>query len=195
MTPFRPKDTIEANPIGLSRDIVGKLIPELDRHIASLFVLFHQYQKHHWLVEGPQFHDLHKFLNECYEKVHEQVDELAERLTALGGTPTCNPVEQAKIAYIQHEPEGTFRIRQMLARDVEAEGTIATKIRHTIKLARDEDPGTEQLLKTIIYQIEDRAHHLDHFLGSDSLEMGLTAAVPEETCVPGSEPAPAAVKR
>jgi starvation-inducible DNA-binding protein len=178
--PFRAYGTIEDNPIGLPRELVAKLIPELDKHVASLFVLFHQYQKHHWLVEGPQFMDLHKFLQKNYEEVHESVDQIAERITALGGIPTSNPVEQAKIAYVQHEPEGTFRIRDMLERDRAHEGEIAQKMRATVKLAGYDDPGTEQMMKRILFKVEDRAHHLDHFLGSDTLEMGVTAAAPDQ---------------
>lgn len=176
--PWRPPETIEENPIGLPRDLVQKLIPELDRHLASLFVLFHQYQKHHWLVEGPQFRDLHLMLGESYDAVHLEVDAIAERITAIGGIPTSNPVNQAKIAYIDHEPEGTFHIRHMLERDRAAESEIAVQLRDTIRLARDGgDFGTEDLLKKTLLAVEDRAHHLDHFLGSDTLEMGLTAPV------------------
>jgi|SRR3990172_177785 len=174
MEPWKAKSTIEANPIGLSNDVTAKLLPELDRHLASLFVLFHQYQKHHWLVEGPQYNDLHLFLGKAYEEVHKQADKVAERITALGGVPTSNPVEQAKIAYVTHEPEGPFRIRAMLQLDLKHEGTIAQRLRDTIQLARDSgDPGTEHLLKEILLDVEVRAHHLDHFLGADSLEMGL----------------------
>jgi len=173
MKPWRPKDTIEDNPIGLSKAVVSKLIPELDKHVGSLFVLFHQYQKHHWLVEGPQFHDVHVFLQKHYEEVHENVDALAERITAIGGIPTSNPVEQAKIAYITHEPEGTFHLRDMLELDRKYEGTIAVELRKTIKLASDlGDYGTEELLKEVLLEAEDRAHHLDHFLAPDSLEIG-----------------------
>ena len=174
MKPWKAKKTLEGNPIGLSNSVTAKLIPELDTHLASLFVLFHQYQKHHWLVEGPQFRDLHLFLGESYEEAHTQADHVAERITALGGIPTSNPVEQATIAYITHEPEGTFRIRAMLELDRSHEGQIAQKLRDTIRLACDlGDPGTEHLLKEILLDVEDRAHHLDHFLGADSLEMGL----------------------
>jgi DNA-binding ferritin-like protein len=152
----------------------AKLIPELDRHLASLFVLFHQLQKHHWLVEGPQTGDLHAFLDEAYEQIHEHVDDLGERITALGGIPTCNPAEQAKLSYIDHEPEGVFRIRDMLERDLGHMGGIAQELRHTIQAARDlGDPGTEHFLMEMLLKLEDRAHHMEHYLGADSLEMGL----------------------
>ena len=170
ITPWRPASEIEENPIGLPRDAVRAIIPPLDEHLASFFVLFHQYQKHHWLVEGPQFRDLHHLLEESYNEVHKQLDAIAERITALGGVPTSSPSGQAEVAYIEHEPEGVFRIRDMLERDRHAEATIAARLRNTIKICtRHEDFGTETLLKGILVSVEDRAHHLDHFLGEDSL--------------------------
>jgi len=174
MNPWKSKATIEENPVGLPREVASKLVPELDRHLASLFTLFHQVQKHHWLVEGPQFMDLHKVLQEHYEELHEEADRIAERITALGGIPTSAPQEQARLSYVEHEPEGAFRVRAMLERDREHEGQIARKVRATIKLAADAgDYGTAQLLSEILLEVEDRAHHLDHFLGGDSLEMGI----------------------
>ena len=174
MKPWKTKDTIEDNPIGLSKDVTLRLVPKLDRHQASLFLLFHQYQKHHWLVEGPQFRDLHLFLQEAYESVHKQVDAIAERITALGGIPTSHPGELVKVAYIEHEPEGTYRVRAMLKGDRSQEAEIAQELRKTIAEARESgDPGTEHLLKEVLLEVENRAHHLDHFLGGDSLELGL----------------------
>ena len=173
-TVWKPRTELESNPIGLDRDVVASIAPHLDRHVASLFVLFHQYQKHHWLVEGPQFRDIHVFLEESYNDVHAQIDAVAERMTALGGIPTCSPARQADLSYVDHEPEGVFRLRDMLERDRDAEGTIAAKLRQTIEICTKlGDYGTETLLKQVLLKVEDRAHHLDHYLGDDSLGLGL----------------------
>lgn len=172
--PWRPQTEIEDNPIQLSKTAAEQIIPELDRHLAAFFVLFHQYQKHHWLVEGPQFRDIHHFLEDGYTEIHKQLDAIAERITAIGGVPTSAPSAQADLAYIDHEPEGIFRIRDMLERDRLHEGEVAGSLRETIKLCtKNEDFGTETLLKGILLRVEDRAHHLDHFLGEDSLGLAL----------------------
>ena len=95
-------------------------------------------------------------------------------LTAIGGVPTSSPAAQTELAYLSHEPEGIFRITDMLTKDRTDEGTIAANLRRTIKLCTaNEDFGTETLLKGILLKVEDRAHHLDHFLGSDSLGLRL----------------------
>ncbi len=76
---MREQKEYEGNPVGLSEDVAMKIAEELDRHLSALQVLYHQYHKHHWLVEGPQFRDLHLFLEENYTDIHEAFDMLAER--------------------------------------------------------------------------------------------------------------------
>ncbi len=174
MRPWKIKSTIEENSIGLSKKAVSELLPELDRHVASLFVLFHQLQKHHWLVEGPQFNHLHEFLKETYTLIHNNVDDLAERITALGGIPTCHPAEQVKLSYLEHEPEGAYRVRDMLESNLSDMGEAAQRLRKTAALAGEHgDYGTEHLVKGILLGIEEQAHHLEHYVGFDSLEIGL----------------------
>ncbi|MEN0019890.1 MAG: DNA starvation/stationary phase protection protein [Planctomycetota bacterium] len=173
--PWRSPDEIEDNPVGLPREAAEEIAGELDRHLGTLFTLFHQYQKHHWLVEGPQFRDLHHFFEASYTEVHKQLDAIAERITAIGAVPTCSPSGQEALAYVEHEPEGIFRVTDMLERDREAEKTIAVELRKTIRLCTsNEDFATETLLKGILLQVEDRAHHVDHFLGEDSLTLALS---------------------
>ena len=174
--PWREQTEIEENPIGLDAGTVTAIIPDLDRLQATFWVLYHQYHKHHWLVVGPSFLELHRFLEEHYTEVHSHLDAIAERMTALGGIPTSDPVNQARLAHVPHEPEGMYRIRPMLTHDRAAEATLAVALRATIRTAADRgDYGTETLLKHILVKTEDRAHHLDHFLDSYTLEVGLTA--------------------
>lgn len=178
--PWRPQQMIEDNPVGLSDEVVEQLIPKLDEIQSTMWTLYHQYHKHHWLVEGPQFRDLHLLFEGFYEEVHEYIDMVAERITALGGIPTSDPANQKKLSYVAHEPEGTYRIRDMMKHDIAAERVLATKVRETIDLALElHDHGTKRQLEKVLTKAEDRAHHLNHFLGDDTLEVGLTATESE----------------
>ncbi len=174
--PWRPQQMIEDNPVGLSEEATEELIPKLDEIQCTLWTLYHQYHKHHWLVEGPQFRDLHLFFEENYEEVHKYVDSIAERITALGGIPTSSPAQQAELSHVEHEPEGTYRLRAMLEHDREAERTLSVLVRETIDVALEHgDHGTKRELEKVLTKAEDRAHHIDHILGEDTLELGLTA--------------------
>ncbi|MFA5506201.1 MAG: DNA starvation/stationary phase protection protein [Vulcanimicrobiota bacterium] len=168
--PERKAGSFEENPIGLSNKVAKEIGVQLDRHQASLFVLFHQYQKHHWLVEGPQWRDLHLYLEEAYNQIHADLDVLAERLTVLGGVPSSGPAALLKAAYIEHEPEGKYSIRASLENSMAAEKIIAGALRTTIgQASKAGDYGTEHLLKVTLEHTEDRAHHLEHYLAGDKL--------------------------
>ncbi len=161
---------VEKNPIGLKEEVASEIVNDLNNHVATLAVLFHQYQKHHWLVDGPQFRDLHIYLEESYAEVQDNLDELAERITILGGIPSSSPKAQATVSYVQHEDEGAVRVRTMLENDLTAEQEIINRLRDSIERATaGKDFGTERLLKKVLYAAENRAHHLDHYLERNSL--------------------------
>lgn len=179
--PWRPQQMIEDNPVGLDQEAVEQLIPKLDEIQCTLWTLYHQYHKHHWLVEGPQFRDLHLFFEENYQEVHKYVDRIAERITALGGIPTSSPTGQDELSHVEHEPEGTYRLRAMLEHDREAERILSVLVRETIDVAIEHgDHGTKRELEKVLTKAEDRAHHIDHLLGEDTLEFGLSAEEPVE---------------
>ncbi len=57
----------------------------LHKQLADHYVLVTKTKFYHWNVEGPEFHDLHELLDEHYEIISEQVDEIAEQALKLGG--------------------------------------------------------------------------------------------------------------
>ncbi len=168
--PYKAPQSYEGNPVGLPDEAAKEMAKELDRHLSAFFILYQQYHKHHWLTEGPQFRDIHLFLEEHYNEIHGQYDEIAERLTLLGMAPTCHPANMVELSYVKHEPEGTFRVREMLTRDLVAERHISEEMRKTIKRAFElGDFATRGLLEKILIATEDRAQHVEHFLADDTL--------------------------
>ena len=128
------KDTIEPNPIHLDEKGVKALASDLDEHLASLFVLFHQYQKHHWLVEGPQFRDIHIFLEESYNEVHDQVDEIAERIRSLG-LPAPGTYRQFSELSAITEDDSIPAAQDMIRNLVEGHETTARTARKVFAIA------------------------------------------------------------
>src|SRR4051794_34078602 len=60
----------------------------LNQNLANCFDLFSQVKQAHWNVKGKDFWQLHKLFDEVAAEVAEWVDEIAERVTALGGYAT-----------------------------------------------------------------------------------------------------------
>ncbi len=63
-----------------------ELIAMLNVTMASMTDLYLQLKNAHWNVKGMQFIALHKLFDELAEGTEPQIDDLAERITALGGT-------------------------------------------------------------------------------------------------------------
>ncbi|HKD99486.1 MAG TPA: DNA starvation/stationary phase protection protein Dps [Planctomycetota bacterium] len=57
----------------------------LNQHLAAAIDLMTQSKQAHWNVKGPSFIALHELFDKVADAVEEQVDEIAERITALGG--------------------------------------------------------------------------------------------------------------
>lgn len=174
MNPLRKKSAYEGNPVGLSKKACNEISDDLDRHLASYVVMYMQYHKYHWLVEGPQFRDLHLFLQSHYEEVNLDMDAIAERMTLLGRTPSTRLDTLQKKSYVDQESEDVMRIRDSIKFAMENEAKICKQMRKTVKLCLEHDDfGTKQMIEGMLFKAEDRAHHLEHFLGDDSLVIGL----------------------
>jgi starvation-inducible DNA-binding protein len=58
----------------------------LDARLADAIDLGTQTKHAHWNVKGPNFIALHELFDKIAESVEDQIDTIAERVTALGGT-------------------------------------------------------------------------------------------------------------
>jgi len=167
-------DQLRSNPLGLDAPSVKATVEELNRTLATLYTLYHQVKKHHWVVEGPEYLPLHEFLDEWAAQLLKDADEVAERITALGGYPVSGPAEQEKLALIAMEPEGVYALRAMLEKDLADGGKLVAALRQYAQgAAARGDFGTEYLLKGILLTQEKMLHHLEHFLGDDTLVRAL----------------------
>jgi starvation-inducible DNA-binding protein len=70
---------------GLSLSIRTQSVALLNRRLADAVDLGSQVKQAHWNVRGASFIALHELFDEVATRVKDQVDLLAERITALGG--------------------------------------------------------------------------------------------------------------
>ena len=160
----------QSEALRLDGDKAEQIIDALNTDIANAYVMYHQIKKHHWNVEGAEFNDIHELLGEAAETLEEGADEIAERAQAIGGVPIAGPTSQEDHATIEFEGEDVYDIRTSLANDMEAYGDIIEGMRDHIQLAANlGDPTTEHLLKEKLIEIEEDAHHIEHYLEDDTL--------------------------
>ena len=162
--------TVDDNELRLEQGKAEQIIDALNTDLASTYMLYHQLKKHHWNVEGAEFRDLHLFLGDAAMEAEEATDIIAERLQALGGTPVSNPVNQAEMATVEFEGDDVYDIRTSLENDLEMYGDIIESLREHVELATDlGDHATAELLREVLVQTEEDAHHIEHYLEDDTL--------------------------
>ena len=110
------------------------------------------------------------FLQEVYEDVEDAVDELAERLQALGGVPHASMTTLAERATVEVEDEDVYDIRTSLSNDLEMMGDIIESYREHVELAENlGDYATGEMLREQLETLEEHAHHVEHYLEDDTL--------------------------
>ena len=83
--------TLRRLPIGLPDTARKASCKALNEILADTMVLQALYKKHHWLVAGPTFYQLHLLFDKHAEEQAELIDLLAERVQSLGGIAVGDP--------------------------------------------------------------------------------------------------------
>lgn len=89
------------NRIGLPVDGAQKVAESMDTYLANLHVLYTKLHNFHWNIEGPQFFTLHAKLEELYDAVAEEIDEVAERILTIGQRPSASMARYLEKATLQ----------------------------------------------------------------------------------------------
>lgn len=161
---------VKENPVGLEIMQAKPITDNLNIALASVYTLYHQLKKHHWVVAGPHFRDLHLLLDELAANQLTIGDEVAERITVLGAYPLSTPRKQQEMAIFPVEEEGVLGLRTMLSNDMTAYLQLIIRYRDMIRLATQAgDFGTESMLKKQLQTLEFDVHHLEHILEEDTL--------------------------
>ncbi|MFB6161007.1 MAG: DNA starvation/stationary phase protection protein DpsA [Haloferacaceae archaeon] len=175
-TTLRAAGSVEASEaLRLDQEKVEQIVDALQTDLAASYVLYHQLKKHHWNVEGAEFRDLHLFLGDAAEEIEEATDELAERVQALGGVPLARGAELEEHAPVEPEGDDVYDVRTSLANDVEMYGDIIEMVREHVELTTNlGDHATAELLREQLVELEEHAHHVEHYLEDDTLVTGST---------------------
>ena len=70
--------------IGISKEDRSRIASGLSRLLADSYTLYLKTHNYHWNVTGPQFNTLHLMYEGQYTELAAAVDEIAERIRALG---------------------------------------------------------------------------------------------------------------
>jgi starvation-inducible DNA-binding protein len=126
--------------IGIAKDQRQAIADGLARLLADTYTLYLKTHNFHWNVTGPQFNTLHTMFEQQYTELSTAVDEIAERIRALGFPAPGSYKQFAALTRIQEEdgvPSATDMIAA-LAKDQEAVVRTAREIFPLADEANDE---------------------------------------------------------
>lgn len=150
--------------IGISSDDREAIASGLARLLADSYTLYMKTQNYHWNVEGPMFNTLHLMFEGHYTELATAVDEIAERIRALGVKAPGSYSEFAKLASVE-EAKGGESAEEMIRQLVIGQETVARTAREIFPAAeKASDEPTADLLTQRIQSHEKNAWMLRSML-------------------------------
>ena len=82
-----------------------KTVNNLNLVIADLTIFYQKLRHYHWNVKGPDFFRLHEKFELMYDEVNLALDEVAERVVGLDGTPFHTLKDMLEQTSLKEDPE------------------------------------------------------------------------------------------
>src|SRR5690606_26702743 len=141
----RRKNMAQASKVsGLKNET--PVVAALRKALAETFALYVKTHGYHWNVEGPHFKSLHELFEEQYTEMWNALDDIAERLRALGVYAPSSA--QALLAGSDIADEKQVpAAAEMLDRLVDGQAKVIAALKAGVAAAEDEgDVATADLL-------------------------------------------------
>src|SRR6478672_10425141 len=124
--------TVRLLPIALAHDARVQSCELLNQILADTMILYSLYKKHHWLVAGHTFYQLHLLFDKHAAEQLALIDLMAERVQSLGGIAISDPRHVAEITKIERPPNGAEEVPAMISRLLEAHEVVLREVREAI---------------------------------------------------------------
>ena len=132
--------------IGLTEAQRNEIADHLSDLLADSYSLYLKTHNFHWNVTGPQFNTLHTMFETQYSELAIAVDDIAERIRALGVRAPGSYAEFSSRTDIA-DASGTESAEEMIAELVEGQETVARTARKAFPAAEAaNDQPTADLL-------------------------------------------------
>ena len=142
-----------------------ELIGILNQQLANVFDLLSQTKNAHWNVKGPNFYGLHKLFDDLHEMVEDDVDTIAERLTALGGVAHGTARMAAGATELDEFPAELTASMDVVRHMSTVYAQCANGVRECIDKAADMgDQGTSDMFTDVARDLDKGIYFIDSHL-------------------------------
>tara|TARA_B100000073_G_C23741919_1_gene573958 strand:- start:3204 stop:3680 length:477 start_codon:yes stop_codon:yes gene_type:complete len=136
--------------IGISTKHRQEIADGLGRLLADTWVLYGKTHGFHWNVTGPMFTSLHAMFDTQYNELWDSLDEIAERIRALGLPAPFGDSTLTKLASIEEAssiPPAMDMVKQLMS-DHEAVARTARSVFEIADAANDQ-PSADLLTQRL----------------------------------------------
>lgn len=153
--------------IGIDEKERKQVCRGLNKLLADSYLLYLKTQNYHWNVTGKMFQPLHTMFEEQYTDLAEAVDEIAERIRALGEFAPGSFSSFAKVTSIKEE-NSIPTAEEMIHNLVSGNEAVVTTAREIVQLCEEaEDDVTIDLMVARMQKHEKNAWMLRSMLSSN----------------------------
>lgn len=132
--------------IGIEASRRAAIAEGLSQLLADTYTLYLKTHNFHWNVTGPMFNSLHQMFETQYTELATAVDEIAERIRALGVVAPGSYAQFAELTSVREET-GTPDAEEMLRQLVADQETVVRTARRVFPAAEEAgDEPTADLL-------------------------------------------------
>ncbi|WP_306249716.1 Dps family protein [Parvularcula sp. IMCC14364] len=142
--------------IGISEENRIAVAEALKKTLADTYAVYMKTHGYHWNVQGPDFRTLHLMFEEQYTEMWQALDELAERIRALGVFAPGSGRELAELTAIEETNDRVPEARQMVVNLLKDQETLIRRAREAMEVADDADDDASEDLLTQRIQIHEK---------------------------------------
>ena len=154
------------NRIGLDSQKSNELIEKLNDLLANYQVFYMNTRGFHWNIKGEKFFELHLKFEELYNDLILKIDEIAERILTLGGTPMHSYSDYLKSSEIK-EVKNCSSSKDTVESVLDTFKVMLITQRTILDLAGDaNDEGTSALMSDYIREQEKLVWMYSSFLNN-----------------------------
>jgi len=130
------------------------IIDKLNALLADFQIYYQNLRGFHWNIQGKEFFELHVKFEELYTDAAMKVDEIAERILTVGGTPLHSFEDYLATAHIKpvkHVHDGETSVKTVVAN---LEHIVSHEKEIKDLAGENNDGGTEDQMSALVEEQE-----------------------------------------
>lgn len=159
------------NRVALTDEQKKQVVDVMQERLAEALDMYSQAKFAHWNVKGVNFYQLHLVFDSVADTIFPQIDEIAERLTQLGGVANGTVRQAANTSKIPEFDTGLIAGMDYVHALADALGHYCEELREASdKIDEIGDEPTSDFFKQLVVEAEEQLYFLESHLEAGDVQ-------------------------